>query len=40
MRVIIERIVEASIDVPEFPLDGVIDILQVLVAETKEGYAC
>ena len=36
MPVIIERIVEGSVDIPEFPLDGVIDLLQALANEAKE----
>jgi len=36
MPVIIEPNVEGSIDIPEFPLDGVIDLLQALANKAKE----
>jgi hypothetical protein len=36
MPVIIEPNVEGSIDIPEFPLDGVIDLLQALTNKAKE----
>ena len=34
--VIIEGILEGSAEIPEFPLDGVIDLLQVLANRAKE----